>query len=87
MSLILAGLDGDFRVSLSRNSIKLCVDLILGTYLLYVPLFFEGLKAELTVIDMTSPVLEFMFVQVPWNNTINILFVPYKAIHLGIWLC
>ena len=86
MSLILAGLDGDFRVSLSRNSIKLCVDLILGTYLLYVPLFFEGLQAELTVIDMTSPVLEFMFVQVPWNNPINILFVPYKAIHLGIWL-
>ena len=86
-ALILVGLDGYFRLSLPRNAIKLGIVCILGACLLCIYLLIEVLRAELIIMDRSSPVLELFNVLIPWDNTIIILFGPSEVIHLGIWIC
>ena len=55
IALILVVLNGYLWLSFPRNYIKLVRDCILGTYMICLSLFLEGLRAELTFMDRSSP--------------------------------
>ena len=85
-SLILVGIDGYLWLSFPRSSIKLGRACILGACLLCLSLLFEGLRAELTIIDRYLPVIEIFVVMILWENSTIILFGPIEAINIGIWI-
>ena len=85
-TLIHVGINGYYCIYFPRNSNKIVRSYILGACLLCIPLIIEGLRTELTMADMSSPVLELFIVLIHQENPIHILFGTSEAIHLGIWV-
>ena len=75
-ALIIVRLYGYLWISLPINAVKIGITYILGACLLCVSLLLEYLRAELTITDRSSPVLEFFVVMILWFNLIILLFEP-----------
>ena len=77
----------DFLISFSSNTVKLDRAWRLGAYPLRSPLLLEGMRAELTIVNRSSPVLELLVLLIPKDNPIILLFGPIEVIRIGVWVC
>ena len=65
MAFTLVGFDRDLRIYFSRNPIKLDRDWRLGEHHLCSSILFEGLRAELTIVNSYLLVIELFIVIIP----------------------
>ena len=85
MEMILVGLNGDFWIYLPRNDIKMNRSYIIGACLLCILILHGGMGSEFKIVDSSLLVIEIIVVQLPWNNTMNILLGPYETIRFDIF--
>ena len=64
-ALILVGFDRDFRIFFSRNPIKRDRACIFRAHLLCLYLLLEIMRAELTIVNSSLPVIEIFIVLIP----------------------